>query len=453
MSLFRKTGKSSPERSPATPDEGVEQQRQSLFVRRCDAIGAGGHRTFIYTVCIGMGVFIIWASLVHLDRVTRGEGRVIPSTANQIVQHLEGGIVSEILIREGDRIKKGDILLRIKNSFSHAEISRVRLELIAKRLELIRLEAEAGGAKQPVFPPALTQKYPQLVAGEKRLFKRRNERLNEQLLILKDQSTEKKLEYEELKARLKNRVRERELVSKQVKSLVRLVKMGAASTNKLLDKKTALQRIRGAISDLRHQIPRLKNNIAQTGRKSLEIRLKFRADAEKERNEVQLKISKLRATLAAMKDRNRRFDVRAPISGIVNRLAVSTIGGVVKPGQELAEIVPADKAISIEARLSPRDRAEVWPGLPAVIKISAYDYSIYGGLQGTVTEISPDALTDDEGRVYFRVRLEASASNFGPQKPVTPGMLAEVDILTGNHSVMSYLLKPVNRIREKALRQ
>jgi HlyD family type I secretion membrane fusion protein len=132
---------------------------------------------------------------------------------------------------------------------------------------------------------------------------------------------------------------------------------------------------------------------------------------------------------------------------------VTTIGGVVKPGQDIAEIVPADKAISIEARLSPKDRAEVWPGLPSIIKISAYDYSIHGGLKGEVVEISPDALTDEQGRPYFRVRLSASASSFGPQKPVVPGMIADIDILTGRHSVMSYLLKPINRISERALRQ
>jgi HlyD family type I secretion membrane fusion protein len=425
----------------------------SLFARQCDKIAANGQKTFIYTIAVGMMVFIVWANLVYLDRVTRGEGRVIPSTANQIVQHLEGGIISQILVKQGTHVKKGDILLRIKNSFSHAENSRVRLELMARRLELKRLDAETRGAEKITFPPAMAQKYPRLIANEKQLFTRRLDRLKEQLLILEDQSNEKKLELEELKARLKNKVRERELVREQVISLTHLVKMGAASTNKLLDKKTALQRIKSAISDLRHQIPRLKSNVIQTGRKGIEARLRFKAEAEKERNEAQLKISKLEETLSAMKDRNRRFDVRAPISGVVNRLAVSTIGGVIKPGQELAEIVPADKAISIEARLSPKDRAEVWTGLPAVIKISAYDYSIHGGLEGTVTEISPDALTDEQGHPYFRVRLEASASDFGPQKPVTPGMLAEVDILTGNHSVMSYLLKPMNRISERALRQ
>jgi len=425
----------------------------SLFARQCDQISTRGHKTFIYSVSAGMLIFIVWANLVHLDRVTRGQGRVIPSTANQIVQHLEGGIISEITVKQGAIVSKGDILLRIKNSFSRAENSRAGLELMAKRLELKRLDAEATGAKKPVFPRALSRKFPKLVANEIRLFERRHARLTEQLLILNDQSVEKNLELEELQARFINRVRERELVRQQVKSLARLVKIGAASTNKLLDKKTALQRIKSAISDLRHQIPRLKSNVVQTGRKATEARLRFRAEAEKERNETLLKIAKLQESLSAMKDRNQRFDVRAPISGVVNRLAVTTIGGVVKPGEELAENVPADKAISIEARLSPKDRAEVWTGLPAVIKISAYDYSLNGGLAGTVTEISPDALTDEKGLPYFRVRLEAAASDFGPKKPVTPGMLAEVDILTGKHSVMSYLLKPMNRIREKALRQ
>ncbi len=425
----------------------------SLFARQCDKIGSSGQKTFLYTVTIGFGVFILWANLVHLDRVTRGEGRVVPATDNQIVQHLEGGIVSQILVKQGASVTKGDILLRIKNSFSHAEKSRVSLDLVAKRLEHQRLGAEASGAKKLTFPAASAQQHPLLINTEKQLFARRQARLNEQLLIFKDQAKEKKLEFEELKARLKNKVRERELVREQVKSLVHLVKIGAASTNKLLEKKAVLQRIKTTISDLNHQIPRIKSNVTQTRRKATEARLRFRAESEKERTQVALKISKLQETLSAMSDRNRRFDVRAPISGVVNRLAVSTIGGVVKPGQELAEIVPADKAISIEARLSPKDRANVWPGLPAVIKISAYDYSIHGGLKGTIIEISPDALTDEQGQPYFRVRLEAAASDFGPRKPVTPGMLADIDILTGKHSVMSYLLKPMNRVAERALRQ
>ena len=437
----------------AKPPADHDKLQNTLFLRECDAIGSTGQRTFLYIVAVSMLVFIVWANLVHLDKVTRGEGRVVPTTANQIVQHLEGGIVAQIFTRQGAKVTKGDILLRIKNSFSHAENSRVGLELLAKKLTLKRLDAEAGGVNELRFPDDLKQVYGALIKSEKRLFMRRLDRLTEQLAIFNDQFDEKRLELEELKARLENKVRERELVRKQVASLIRLVKIGAASSNKLLDKQTSLQRIKTSISDLKHQIPRMRATLSQARRKKTETKMRFQSEAEKERNEVQLKIAKLGATLAAMKDRNQRFDVRAPISGIVNRLSVTTIGGVIKPGQELAEIVPADKAISIEARLSPKDRAEVWPGLPAVIKISAYDYSIHGGLSGKVTEISPDALSDEQGNLYFRVRLEASASDFGIQKPVTPGMLAEVDILTGDHTVMSYLLKPINRISERALRQ
>lgn len=436
-----------------SPDKPAGRSPETAFLRRCDAIGRRGHKTFLYSVTAGLGIFILWANLVQLDRVTRGVGRVIPSTNNQIVQHLEGGIVAEILVKEGAHVAEGDILVRLGNSFSQAEKSKVQLELMARKFELLRLDAEASGFDAITFPDALSRQYGELVANETMLFNKRRANINEQLLILKDQTREKGLELEELKARLTGRTRERELVRTQVESLKGLVKIGAASTNALIEKETELQRAESIIIDLEHQIPRLEAGYSQLLRKETEARLRFRADAEKERSEARLKVAQLEQTVGAMGDRDRRFDVRAPISGIVNRLAVSTIGGVVKPGQEIAEIVPADKAVSIEARLSPKDRAEVWPGLPAVIKITAYDYSVEGGLSGKVIEISPDALPDDKGEPYFRVRLDATASNFGPNKPVVPGMTAEVDILTGRHTVMSYLLKPINRMSERALRQ
>jgi len=431
----------------------AERRPDGLFARRCDHIATQGHRLFIFTAAIGVFVFIVWANLAQLNKVARGSGKVIPATSNQIVQHLEGGIVSKIFVRQGQRVQQGDILVRIRNSFSRAEKGAARLEIIARNLEMKRLTTELGDAETLTFPKETTKNYPKLVANEISLFNRRRASLDEQLAILKDQSDEKKLELEELKARLHNKARERELARQQVQSLARLVKMGAASRNALLEKKAALQRLKGVISDLNHQIPRTNSNYSQALRKGREAKLRFRAETEKQRSVVQLKLSKLEQTMNAMTDRNQRFDVRAPIAGVVNRLTVSTIGGVVKPGQDIAEIVPADKAVSIEARISPRDRAHVWPGLPALIRISAYDYSINGGLSGKVTQISPDALTDERGAPYFRVRLEAAASNFGPDKPVVPGMIADVDILTGKHSVMSYLLKPINRLASRALEQ
>ena len=152
-------------------------------------------------------------------------------------------------------------------------------------------------------------------------------------------------------------------------------------------------------------------------------------------------------------DRSQRSDVIAPFAGVVNRLNVNTVGGVVRGGEPLVQLVPSDMAISMEVKLAPNDRAEVWPGLPAVVKISAYDFSRYGGLKGTVVDISADALTDENGVPYFRVRLEAEAANFGPNRPVVPGMLADVDILSGRHTILDYILKPVRRVRDNAMRQ
>ena len=193
--------------------------------------------------------------------------------------------------------------------------------------------------------------------------------------------------------------------------------------------------------------------MSEITRRMNEAKSRFRSDADKDRSDTELQIAKLEETISALKDRSNRSDVLAPINGIVNKLHVTTVGGVVKSGEPLVEIVPVDAAVAVEAKIAPSDRGDVWPGQSAVVKVSAYDYSIYGGLPGRVVDISADALTDERGTLYFRVRLEAEAKNFGPAKPITPGMLAEVDILIGRRTVLESLLRPVRQIRDNALRQ
>ena len=229
--------------------------------------------------------------------------------------------------------------------------------------------------------------------------------------------------------------------------------LSAASRNDLLDRESQLQKIKTQINDLEFQIPQFQSGLSEVLRRRTEAELEFRSNAENDRAEAQLKIAKLEESTTAMTDRSYRTSVRAPISGRINRLLISTLGGVVQPGQTLAQIVPADSAIAIEARVSPKDRSNIWPGLPSVIKISAYNYSVYGGLKGKITEVSPDALQDENGQPYFRVRIEASAQSFGPDEPVVPGMLAEVNVLTGSNTILDYLLQPIRRIKENALRQ
>jgi membrane fusion protein, adhesin transport system len=302
-------------------------------------------------------------------------------------------------------------------------------------------------------PTELAADIPSIASQEASLFRARQEGLAAQLRVVEEQHRQKELELAEMRTRRQSSLREQELVIQRVQSLRRLARIGAVSNNELLDNERTLQQIEARLASLVHDIPRLESAVSELSRRSEEITLRFRADAEKEQRETSVQIAKLTETISAMTDRSRRTEVVAPIAGTVNKLFIDTLGGVVKSGEPLVQIVPLDATVIIEARLSPQNRAEVWPGLPAIVKISAYDFSTYGGLKGKVLDISPDALNDDKGEPYFRVRLEADATAFGQSRPVIPGMQAQVDILSGEHTVLGYLLRPVRRLRDEALRQ
>ncbi|MGF1474021.1 MAG: HlyD family type I secretion periplasmic adaptor subunit [Geminicoccaceae bacterium] len=407
---------------------------------------------FLAIVSLGLIGVVGGASWFEVDLVSRGGGQVLPSIDKQMVQHLEGGIVTEILAKEGDLVSEGDVLLRVETRFAQAELEEKRVELRAQRARLARLKAEAQGDPEPSFAPELREAAAGFVATEEQLFRRRRASLDEQLAILADQAEQTALERDELKTRQTNLERERSLLAQQLKSLEGLSRVGAISDNEVLERRTEFQRLRTRLDDTRLQIPRMEAALSEAERRSSEMVLRFRAEADEKRAEADLAIAQLDETIGALQDRSRRSDVRAPVDGVVNKLLVSTVGGVVHSGDDLVEIVPSDQSIIVEARLEPSDRAEVWPGLPAVVKISAYDYAVFGGLQGRVVDISADALQDDQGQPYFRVRLEAASNRLGPDRPVVPGMTADVDILTGRHTIMSYLLTPFNRMAERAFR-
>jgi membrane fusion protein, adhesin transport system len=426
---------------------------QSATGRQADAVASRAQVMFVWAVAIGFVVFLLWSWLTVLDKVTRGTGRVTPQTNNRIVQHFEGGILSEILVKEGQQIAEGTPLLRIDNSFSRAELSQASLDLKARRLMIQRLEAESAGQRQLQLDPFLRGEMAEIASKEADLFKARIDGLDAQLRVVDEQIRQKTLEVSELRAKAQNLRRERELVAPRVESLRRLARQGAVSVNDLLEAERSLQQIDSKIQELGLEAPRAEVAISELRSRREQTIAQFRTDAEKERREAAVQAAKLEETISAMQDRSRRSEVLAPISGVVNKLHVNTIGGVVKSGEPLVQIVPLEDSLIVEARLAPQDRAEIWPGLPAVVKISAYDYSIHGGLKGRVLEVSPDALTDDKGEAYFRVRLAANATNLGPGKPVVPGMMAQVDILTGKHTVLDYLLKPMRQMQANALRQ
>lgn len=423
------------------------------YPRRSDTLARRADSMLLYAVTGALTVLLLWASFTSLDQVTRGTGRVVPQQQNQLIQHLEGGIVAGILVREGQLVQAGDTLMRVENSFSSAELSQTRLEITAIRARAQRLQAEIAGLDSIPFEPGLEAAIPMIVERERALFLTRRQQSQAEMQILLAQREQKQLELSELETRWTNTQRERELIRQRVDSMRRLAERGAVSNNALLEDERILQQIETRLSDLLFSVPRAEAALEEIRQRLAESDAGVRQAAQEDLVVAEFEIAQLEEASNAMQDRSARSEVAAPITGIVNRIYVNTIGGVVRSGEPLMEIVPADAAVVVEARLSPADRAEIWPGLPAVIKITAYEYSVYGGLQGRITEISPDAISDENGEPYFRVRLEAEAGGFGPDLPVVPGMTADVDIITGERTVLDTILSPVQRITDNALRQ
>ncbi|MCZ8182513.1 MAG: HlyD family type I secretion periplasmic adaptor subunit [Beijerinckiaceae bacterium] len=421
--------------------------------RLCAGIARRSHHHMILAIFCGIAVFLVWATLTSIDRVTRGSGRVVSQTRNQLVQHFEGGIVTEILAREGENVRAGQPLVRIENSFAKAELQNNQLELYSKLIAWNRLDAEARGLPGFDEPPNEGLDTRQIFEQEHSLFRARKDGLQAQIAVIDEQFKQKQLELAETQTRWSSSQREREIVTPRVESLRRLVQIGAVSRNELLDNERSLQQVEARMAGLIHEIARLEAAVSELGRRREEVTLRFRAEAEKDQRETSVQIAKLKESISAMRDRSNRSEAVAPVAGTVNKLFVDTIGGVVKPGDPLAQIVPMDASLIVEARIPPSSRAQIWPGLPAIIKVSAYDFAVYGGLKGKVIDVSPDALADEKGEPYFRVRLATESRGFGPGQPVIPGMVAQVDIISGQHTIMSYVTNPINRMTSEALRQ
>lgn len=398
-------------------------------------------------------IALLWSSVVQIDKVTRGAGRIVTQQSKQEIQHLEGGIIAEILVKEGEKVEAGQPLMRVENTFFKSELAQAEIERSAKQIKLKRLQAETAGARDLVYPVEITRASPQAVENELSLFRRRRANLDEQLSILSQQQRQKEIELSELRSRLPSVTRERQIAEERHQSLQKLSAAGAASNNDRLEAERVLQQALARLSDLAHEIPRTEAALSEIDQRKAEATSRFQADAEKERSQTSVEINKLNENIGALRDRTRRSDVDAPVSGVINKLNVTTVGGVVKPGESLAEIVPADGSIDVEMKLSPADRADVWPGQHAIVKVSAYEYSVYGGLTARVADISPDAHQDERGVPYFRVRLEANAKALGPDHPVLPGMVADIDVIGNQQSVLGALLRPLRRVRDNALRQ
>lgn len=422
-----------------------------------------GSRVFGHLLLAAIAIFVVsfvaWASMATLDEVTRGEGRVIPSSKIQVIQNLEGGIVAEILVNEGAVVDKGQVLLRIENTAAEANFGELQQRRLSALAAIARLQAEQAATEGtlPVFSDDLTQAAPDLVQAELGLFNVRQQQLHSQIQILEDQVAQRKQEMQELDSKLAGLRSAHGLASQELEITRPLAEQGVVA-------KVDMLRLEREVLDLRSQIeatnlarPRAESALNEAQRRIAERLVTFRSEAATELSKRQAELASINEALTADTDRVNRTEVRSPVHGTVKEIKVRTVGGVIQPGQDLMEIVPIEDTLLVEAQVRPSDIAFMYPNQKAVIKITAYDFSIYGGLDAVVEQISADSIEDKEkGESFFRVYLRTDKNYLGTSEdplPIIPGMTASVDVLTGEKTVLEYLMKPILRARDSALRE
>jgi adhesin transport system membrane fusion protein len=397
----------------------------------------------------------VWAHYSILDEITRGTGKVIPSSHLQVVQNLEGGIVSNILVKEGDIVEKDQVLLRIDDTRFASSYRESQVTSSVIEAKIARLIAEARG-KPFKLPKNLNPSQREQFLNERTLAQSRQQELQASIAILNQQINQKKLEVRELKSRQQQLQESYALLQRELKITEPLVKKGVMSEIELLRLQREASTLKADLDGARLRIPRVKAAIVETHHKIEEFKVNFRTRALTELNEIKADLSRISESKRALKDRVTRTAVRSPVKGIIKRIKVSTIGGVVQPGMDLVEIVPLEDTLLIEAEIRPSDIAFLRPGQKAMVKLTAYDFSIFGGLKASIEHISADTILNGRGEAFFLIRLRTDRNSLGTSDaplPIITGMTVNVDILTGKKSLLDYILKPIKKAQEQALRE
>ncbi|MEE5116773.1 HlyD family type I secretion periplasmic adaptor subunit [Pseudomonas alliivorans] len=415
-------------------------------------------RTLSLTVWVTAALLLsalLWAGFAVLEEVTTSEGKAIPSSKVQVIQNLEGGIVTDIFVREGQVVNKGDTLLRLDDTRFMSSRSESEVDRLTLTAQVERLAAEAEG-RPLTLPAQVTSSAPQVAADEHALYESRQRRLASEQRTLNEQLRQKTQELAEFRSKQEQFRSSLALVQQELDMSAPLVGSGAVSPVEILRLKRNAVEIRGSMNANTLAIPRAEAAISEIRSRVQESELGFRADAARELNEKRNDLARISASRIAIDDRMSRTTVVSPVRGIVKTLKVNTIGGVVQPGSDLMEIVPLEDNLLIEAKVRPQDVAFLHPGQKAMVKFSAYDYTLYGGLPARLELIGADTVTDDKDNSFYLIQVRTDSNHLGSDsKPllIIPGMIATVDIITGEKSVMDYLLKPVLKTRAEALRE
>lgn len=407
-------------------------------------------RVLLKSVMIVLALFIMWSAVAEIDEVTRGEGRVIPSRQLQVLQSLDGGIVSEINVTEGQVVDAGQVLLRVDPTRFESSVRENRAQYLALTTKMARLRALAEGVAF-IPPPDVSKEDPKTVEEESRLYENAKLNLEAQVSIARQQLIQRQQELTEMRAKRDQAAQAYDLTARELAVTKPLITSGAVSEVELLRLERDTARFRGERDMAAAQIARSQAAISEATRKIEEVELTFRNEVRKDLSDTLGKLNALTEGGVGLADKVKHSAIRSPVKGTVKRLLVNTVGGVVQPGKDVVEVVPLEDALVLEAKVAPKDIAFLRPGQKAMVKFTAYDFSVYGGLEATLEHIGADTITDEKGNTYYLVKVRTFQSSLGMNLPIIPGMVAEVDIITGQKSILAYLLKPVLRAKQAAL--
>ena len=391
-------------------------------------------------------LFVLWANMAQLDEIARGEGKVIPSSDVQVIQTLDAGTVEEFLVKEGDEVKKGQVLMRLSDIEASSDLGANNARYYGLLASITRLQAEAEGKSSFSFPEEVMKGSPSSVTEEMNAFRANQQSIVSQTSVLQQQVSQRQAEVRELQSRISDTRGIIQLQRDEVAMVEPLVAKGSAPRMELLQLERTIKERKTELNSALASLPRVRAAVNEARARINDIKSTAQAQAQTELSAKSIELSEIKQRLSALTNRKERTELISPVNGTVQELGVNTVGGVVRPGEDIVKIIPKDDKLIVEAQIRPSDRAFIYPTQPAIVKITSYDFSIYGGLKGEVLDISADTVEDEQGNTFYRVRLQTYESELkrkGEILPIIPGMIASVDILTGKKTVMQYLLKPL----------
>ena len=414
-----------------------------------------GWRLVAWPVMILLALSIGWANFATLDEVSIATGEVVPAGRIRVIQHLEGGIIQEIYVTEGDTVREGQTLLQLDLASGGTNQEELQVRIDSERLVKARLEAEATGSELN-FPEDVAMRRPAIVAAQRQAYEARRRELSSTIQVMREQVKQRVLEVEELTARSRAVKSNYRLALERLKMSKSLLAEGLTAKMEHLELEAEVENLDGEMKSLRPSLPKVEAAVEEARQRQQETESRFRREAQDQLGKIEENIARVTELLSDATAQGIRAEIKSSINGVVKNMRYNSIGNVVKPGEPIMELVPTGDRLVVEAKLNPIDRGYVNEGQAATVKISTYDFARYGGLEGIVIRVAPDSSTDEDGAPYFRVVVQTDKNFLGLREgnlPITPGMQATVDIHTGEKSVMDYLVKPVLKLRHEAFRE